>query len=850
MNMRSSAAPYGGAAQAADFRIGDAFPIIEAVYKELDKLKYIAEHSDKFAKRDIELRANMDLQAIEWRYKDQDDWLLMITFSDLVQVDLLTFEQDLHAAVAEAQDWANHAREVTADVDKIIAETHQARDQAIAAASSTGIFRIFKTKAEAESNIVAVPLGKYIEVLSDESYNGYRTRYEKTVNGYEFAVNLDAAIESSLRSVVRTYPDYAAASAAASTLPDEQPVEIEDDETKDNRSTRYVVQVGALVFVDYLPYAQTVSTIAELRTLSKPARKCIVTVSGYYTAGDGGGGCFLWIPASSKVDDGGTVIQPTAGGAGRWERSPDTLKPIMFGITGAEADTTAPLVKLLAAAAGKRVKFESGKTYNFTQFAFPANTTVEANGVVFSRIIASSATHGITINDGVTIDNLTVTALGGDVAEKTVRIAGSRIRIGLLSVKAVSVGVYNKTHFGIELTHPSGGQLKDIQIDLIETANYNSHVYGKNIDNLVVKAADMSVFRVGCYFVDIKNSAVDNVSIKGTSPNCWGTNGENGLLLEATSKYSTENLSFTNWEVIGSGEHGFRLGGAYSIRNVHFNGCKSAKSGSAILVNHPAATQWHGGSGFKVLGGTTLANQFHEDIFFTDCIVEDVNDSYGAFPAGHGPRNFGAYQIGVSNGVHLSNCKVRKKDNALYSCGQAVDMINAHHVYIDNPEFLDCYDSAIYTYESGDVGAYPGYDGGCSHIYVNGGQVHTARNIGQVVHIAGQFTGSINVVNFAHTDIHINTMIRGCASAFRVNPLAAGKAARIFVNSTYYDSSVDDATTTSPVVTGTQVALLTMRAPWRPNQAFNPEGVGGSMIQDTLGKGTYVKNGTSAWKLL
>ena len=211
MNMRVTGSYPAGLTSPVDKRIGDAFPIIEAVYRELDKLKYIAEHSDKFAKRDIELRANMDLQAIEWRYRDQDEWLLMISFSDLVQVDLLTFEQDLHAAVAEAQEWANHAREVTADVDKIIAETLQARDQAIAAASSTGIFRVFKTKAEAEANIVAVPVGKYIEVLTDESYYSYRTRYEKTVNGYVFAVNLDAVIESLLTSSIFPVPAYAVA---------------------------------------------------------------------------------------------------------------------------------------------------------------------------------------------------------------------------------------------------------------------------------------------------------------------------------------------------------------------------------------------------------------------------------------------------------------------------------------------------------------------------------------------------------------------------------------------------------------------------------------------------------------
>lgn len=52
---------------------------------------------------------------------------------------------------------------------------------------------------------------------------------------------------------VLSFPDYAAASAAVAALPlaEGQPIEIEVDELHEGRSTRYVVQSGALVFVQY-----------------------------------------------------------------------------------------------------------------------------------------------------------------------------------------------------------------------------------------------------------------------------------------------------------------------------------------------------------------------------------------------------------------------------------------------------------------------------------------------------------------------------------------------------------------------------------------------------------------------
>ena len=65
--------------------------------------------------------------------------------------------------------------------------------------------------------------------------------------------------------------------------------------------------------------APTVATMAALKALSAGAFP-IVWLQGYYGIGDGGEGMFVWDGSSTITDDGGTVIQPTGGGTGRWLR--------------------------------------------------------------------------------------------------------------------------------------------------------------------------------------------------------------------------------------------------------------------------------------------------------------------------------------------------------------------------------------------------------------------------------------------------------------------------------------------------------------------------------------------------
>lgn len=65
-----------------------------------------------------------------------------------------------------------------------------------------------------------------------------------------------------------------------------------------------------------------VDTIAEMTAISAPTANHLVTVQGYYAAGDGGGGMFRWDVISTANTDGGTIFAGPdgAGVSGRWIR--------------------------------------------------------------------------------------------------------------------------------------------------------------------------------------------------------------------------------------------------------------------------------------------------------------------------------------------------------------------------------------------------------------------------------------------------------------------------------------------------------------------------------------------------
>lgn len=104
-------------------------------------------------------------------------------------------------------------------------------------------------------------------------------------------------------------------------------------------------------------------SVAELRLLvGTPG--AVVSVYGYYTPGDGGGGDFSWDNSSALADDGGLTILPTGhSGTGRWRRmytGPITVE--MFGAKGDNSNNdTSAITNALAT--GQSINGTRGKTY-------------------------------------------------------------------------------------------------------------------------------------------------------------------------------------------------------------------------------------------------------------------------------------------------------------------------------------------------------------------------------------------------------------------------------------------------------------------------------------------------------
>jgi hypothetical protein len=499
------------------------------------------------------------------------------------------------------------------------------------------------------------------------------------------------------------------------------------------------------------------------------------------------------------------------------------------GVVGNGSDETTNLQNALDTAAGSVLILEGGKTYGYSSLTIKEGTTIISNGATFNRL-AASTTHGITIESGVTIDSLVITTPGGSSGDKGVAIRGANVTIGRLSVTATAQGAYNSTNYALEIeSNPSGSNLSNITIDSFYCKYFSAGIFAKNVSALNVGNALVEYYRTAFYLRDVSNSDFSNVLCRYTASTSYGTNGENGLLLESTlASGSCHDLSFNGWSVNNSGEHAYRLGGALAIRNVWFNNCHAKDSGSSIVVNNPAATEWHGGCGFKVLGGTAVDNERHENIYFNSCVVNDVNQTFGTFPGGHGVNNFTPWLIIAANNVHLDNCSIDTV-SATYSARHGILVTACDGLFINDASFRGLKDSAIRPYEETPIGGFPYQDRPVVNLVVNGGLFEITNPTDGI-----QFYFAENAA-YAHRNWRVSgAVFKGGLAAVRLETVAAGSFTNVSMDFTHQDANVTDSTYTAPAVVGGAYALLRVTAPWRP-LAYDPSALNGSTWQEPSG---------------
>ena len=158
--------------------------------------------------------------------------------------------QDAQDAAANAVQAVIDANQAAASIDAARIEVGEAKEAAQAAAQTAsnaaiGAQAVKDSLLTYSGTLSATPAWSAVPAHEDLDLDA---QTQAALNRIEKLKDDQQILKQRADKSVLSFPDYAAASAAAATLPDGQSVEIKADETRFGLSTLYEVQSGALVF--------------------------------------------------------------------------------------------------------------------------------------------------------------------------------------------------------------------------------------------------------------------------------------------------------------------------------------------------------------------------------------------------------------------------------------------------------------------------------------------------------------------------------------------------------------------------------------------------------------------------
>lgn len=548
---------------------------------------------------------------------------------------------------------------------------------------------------------------------------------------------------------------------------------------------------------------QQCNSIAELRSIEPTQDKQMIDVKGYYANSTKGGGYFVAdLEDTTTADNGGTVI--VSNGGKRWLRVHDGLTTSDFGILPKSATPQTEAIQTalnVVAQARTCLEFESGD-YVIESLTLPSGSTLNMAGAILKNKTASTG-RVITVQDNVTVDELTLDIVGGEQVSG-IKLCGSHIKIGRLSCVAEQASQY-----GVFVQSLNGSTLTGIEIDNVQIKHFRSAMPIFNVQQAKISSITIEQYVTGVYLRDVSQSYFEGANIRGTSEHSLGGAGNNGLLIESTLfSGSSNNLHFIGWNVRESGEHAYRLGGQLSIFDVWFTNCRAGKTGNA---NNNQAT---GGCGFKVLGATSVAGERHRNIYFDNCHIEDVNTQ------AKGQGNFAGFLISNADNIHITNSAVVAKETA-YSAWHAYSLESVTNVFLSNNLADNARQHAL-RFVSSTYADHLGWDGLIKNVVIHGGSygVAKAANSAVIYFTKGSGeAGRIEEVNMS------GTRIKGGSAAIRIESYYAPKDC-------YFDFNYSDpqSTTGAPPLLGSPV-LCTIRSKWYGSYGSSAQN--GSVFIDT-----------------
>jgi hypothetical protein len=451
---------------------------------------------------------------------------------------------------------------------------------------------------------------------------------------------------------------------------------------------------------------------------------------------------------------------------------------------------------------------------------FVSGTKAIMRGARFKEI-APNSDYRIVIQGNVEIDNLDIEFMGTGTS-RGITIVGSNVHIESIHISSSSIsGIGNIRRRALSIGSEAGPRIRNIYIGSINITGWDRGVQVFYVDQLTIESFIQQGYVNSIWLKSVRDSRINSGHVFETSPNAVGAPGENAILIEAAEHQGTQNLTVRSFLAEDSGEHGFRIGGSFVVKTVHFVSCTARNSGAADGTG--IEPEDHGGCGFKCLGPTVTAGSHHQDIHFIDCVAEDLKFSNDG-------NNFAGFNIGKTIGFSLVNPVVRRayRDQTgdgfvqkQYSCYNGIEIIGSFNGQITNPFIDRPYANGIYFYDTVDTESVTWGDQ-LGFITVTGGRIDSPRLNGIQVEAINRTVRRLSIQGFLE--------VEGGERALNVSVSGSAQMLLCYANIRAFSQSVATAV-------GTEQWLLTMSGallgavPCQNGSTFQSTGAGSLVVR-------------------
>lgn len=451
-----------------------------------------------------------------------------------------------------------------------------------------------------------------------------------------------------------------------------------------------------------------VDSVAALRALDPPARKTVVYVEGYYTPNDGGGGAFLWAPASTQTDNGGTVIRPDSLPTnGRWERAADKIPAAWFGA----APSAAPAVNVSA-----------------IQAAIDAASALPNGGEVLFSSDTYLLSSRLFWKDNVTLRSSreTVLKIADGIDSPVIGIVDQQTTPHIVNIGAIGVVFDGNSTNSPGVTAPSAVILDPIDGAYFERCAFrNARGYGASLQYLATGVPD--------------NNRIKNITfvLCDFHDNGIGT-ATPSTLFDGIDVKNCDGLTFIRCRAYGNALDGFDFRG----ENIELVACESFGNGGTGLEISANSNGNSQNTSVRVIGG-----HYHDNV---DGVLISNNPAggsgltrvsmYGSLVRANSSEGI---EFSVSSAAtHFSGADVQVFANG----GRGVSVLgNAEQIIFSNLQSVANTDDGVYCNAASTLQINGGlFERNGGYGYREGASANR-NNIGGTLRVQGNTTGQISL---------------------------------------------------------------------------------------------------------